>query len=266
MLRALATTALCAAGVTAATLAAGVVAPVLAQPPPSVTINGTAAVVQPPPLVRTGRVYVPLRGIFEQLGASVVYEGGTINATQRQRTVSLRVGSLNATIEGVGHQLDAPPFIANANAYVPLRFVSQALGAVVDYDGANRVVQLTTLPAKVNESTVMSIVAAVLDWVGPLCFGVVVGWITYRTLRRAPTNGISDLASVIGAIGGAGITALFTRDHGDFSRYCVGLIIGFFSYLWVAMRITHSNVDAWLGHDRVSSGAVDHGPVFPKPE
>jgi hypothetical protein len=88
-------------------------------------------------------VFVPLRGVFENLGASVVYQGGVINATGRGHNVSLKVGSQQATVDGQPQNLDVAPFIIGASTYVPLRFVSQALGATVNYDGANRVVALS---------------------------------------------------------------------------------------------------------------------------
>jgi len=80
---------------------------------------------------------------------------------------------------------------------------------------------------------------------GALCFGLVVGWVTYRTLRRtADTVGLSNIASVIGAVGGAAVTALFNTKE-LFAFYSVGLAIGFFLYLITGVTIFR-NVD-WLG-------------------
>lgn len=109
-----------------------------------VTVDGQSLDLNPPPIERAGRVFVPLRGIFERLGATVVYQGGVINATGNNRTVSLRIGSQQATVDGNSQTLDQAPFIIGASTYVPLRFVSQSLGAAVNYDGANRIVALTT--------------------------------------------------------------------------------------------------------------------------
>ena len=110
----------------------------------SVTINGTAATFNPPPIERAGRVFVPLRGVFERLGASVVYQGGVINATGNNRNISLKIGSTTASVDGVSKTIDTAPFIVGASTYVPLRFVSEALGAGVNYDGANQIVALQT--------------------------------------------------------------------------------------------------------------------------
>jgi hypothetical protein len=117
----------------------------------SVTLNGTPVALSPAPITRDGRVFVPLRGVFERLGASVVYADGTINAQGHGHAVSLHIGSTNATVDNQPQQLDVAPFIVGASTYVPLRFVSQALGAQVNYDGANRIVALTNAAAAPNE-------------------------------------------------------------------------------------------------------------------
>ena len=72
-----------------------------------------------------------------------------------------------------------------------------------------------------------------VNW-GALCFGLVVGWITYRTLRRTKTTGLSDIATVVGAVGGAAVLSLFPAETNAFGAYSVGLAIGFFAYLIVA--------------------------------
>jgi uncharacterized membrane protein YeaQ/YmgE (transglycosylase-associated protein family) len=69
--------------------------------------------------------------------------------------------------------------------------------------------------------------------IGSICFGVVIGWITYRVLRREQNTGISDIAAVIGAVGGATVLAIF-KTPDEFGAYCIGLAVGFFAYLIIA--------------------------------
>jgi hypothetical protein len=60
---------------------------------------------------------------------------------------------------------------------------------------------------------------------------VVVGWITYRTLiRRSDEAKLSDIATVIGAVGGGAVVGLFDSPH-LFGLYSIGLALGFFGYL-----------------------------------
>lgn len=69
-----------------------------------------------------------------------------------------------------------------------------------------------------------------VQW-GALAFGVVVGWITYRTLHlRKGEVGLSDIATVIGAVGGAAVTSLF-KEAELFAAYSIGLAAGFFLFL-----------------------------------
>ena len=73
-----------------------------------------------------------------------------------------------------------------------------------------------------------------LPVIGAICFGVVIGWITYRTLHlRKDDVGLSDIATVIGAVGGAAVTGLFKSEN-LFAAYCIGLAAGFFLFLIVA--------------------------------
>jgi len=113
----------------------------------SVTINGQPLALSPGPIERAGRVFVPLRGIFERLGATVVYASGTINATKGGTTVSLQIGSTQATVGGQPQTLDVAPFIVGATTYVPLRFIAQSLGAQVGYDANSRVVAISLAQA-----------------------------------------------------------------------------------------------------------------------
>lgn len=70
---------------------------------------------------------------------------------------------------------------------------------------------------------------------GALAFGLVIGWITYRTLhlREDEKVGLSDIATVIGAVGGAAITGLFEEEI-LFAAYSIGLAGGFFLFLIIA--------------------------------
>lgn len=142
---------LAALGATALLLSALAV-PALAAGPVTVQLNGNTLNLNPAPTERAGRVFVPLRGVFENLGASVVYSGGVINASGRGHNISLRIGSQTATVDGQQQTIDVAPFIIGASTYVPLRFVSQALGATVNWDNANRVVGIVASGANVAQN------------------------------------------------------------------------------------------------------------------
>lgn len=84
--------------------------------------------------------------------------------------------------------------------------------------------------------------------IGSLCFGLVVGWITYRTLRKAEEAvALSNISTVIGAVGGAAVTGIF-KNEAVFATYCIGLAAGFFLYLILGNTIFKDI--QWLGNGR----------------
>jgi hypothetical protein len=77
-----------------------------------------------------------------------------------------------------------------------------------------------------------------VEYFGPLCFGIVIGYVTYRSLARSgPTSSISDIAAVIGALGGGVITTLFLPGSESFGFYAFGLVLGFAIYIGVSATI-----------------------------
>ena len=120
---------------TAAFLASLAITPsaAFAQSAAIVVVNGQTVQFDQPPVEQNGRLFVPLRGVFERLGASVVYSNGQINATAGGTAIQLQVGSNQAVVGGQQTTLDAPPFLVGGRVLVPLRFISQALGASVNY-------------------------------------------------------------------------------------------------------------------------------------
>ena len=85
-----------------------------------------------------------------------------------------------------------------------------------------------------------------LEQIGALVFGLLVGWICYRTLRRSQDKAaLSDLASVVGVIGGGVVTALFKQGE-VFAVYSIGLAIGFFAYLAVNAYVDPKGTGGWM--------------------
>jgi len=70
-----------------------------------------------------------------------------------------------------------------------------------------------------------------LAGIGAVCFGIVVGWVTHRTIIRKTTDAaLTDIAAVLGSIGGAVVTGLYGEPEA-FGAYAIGLLVGFFAYL-----------------------------------
>lgn len=112
----------------------------------TILVGGHPLYTNPGPIERAGRVFVPMRSIFERMGATVVYQSGNINATRNRTTVALTIGSSRALIDGQPTQLDVAPFIIGATTYVPLRFIAQSLGANVDYNNNTVYITMANMP------------------------------------------------------------------------------------------------------------------------
>lgn len=119
----------------------------LAQRAINVTVDGDIVpFAGQPPIERFGSVLVPLRGVFEKLGATVAYDGGsrTILAVRGATSVSLKIGSQDAQVNGQPRRLALPAQEIRGTTLVPLRFVSEALGANVRWNGDSRTVIIAT--------------------------------------------------------------------------------------------------------------------------
>ncbi|CAN5537716.1 hypothetical protein BH11ARM2_BH11ARM2_32530 [soil metagenome] len=93
-----------------------------------------------------GRVMVPLRGVFEAIGAMVQYDPAnhTIEASRNNESVGLRLGSKVAKKNGAEILLDVPPRVISGTTMVPLRFIAESMGAKVTFDKANNRVMIMT--------------------------------------------------------------------------------------------------------------------------
>jgi len=67
-----------------------------------------------------------------------------VATTGQKTTIILTIGSTAYTVNGVGFQADSAPFLADGRTMIPLRIVSEALGAEVDWNGATQSVTISS--------------------------------------------------------------------------------------------------------------------------
>lgn len=110
-------------------------------------------------LIQNGVTLVPLRGVFETLGATVSWnqKDKTITAKNITKTVWLKIGSKTAKINGIASAISVAPIVKSGTTYVPLRFISEALGATVSW---NQALQEVSIYAKSSSQVKRS------DWLG----------------------------------------------------------------------------------------------------
>ncbi|MCL2838657.1 MAG: WG repeat-containing protein [Oscillospiraceae bacterium] len=111
----------------------------------SVTLNGTTIQFDQPPIMQDGRTLVPLRAIFEALGADVEWDGvfQMVTATRGDTVVRLQIGNAVMTVNGENIPLDVPAQIVNDRTLVPARAIAESFGADVQWDGAMQTVIIT---------------------------------------------------------------------------------------------------------------------------
>lgn len=103
-----------------------------------------------------GRVMVPIRGVFEHMNAAVSWDPRTrvVTAHRGQDDIRLTINSYSALVNGRQVRLDSPATMVNGRTMVPLRFLSETLGASVEWIASSRLVEITTASANTNTGTV----------------------------------------------------------------------------------------------------------------
>lgn len=112
----------------------------------SVYVDGDRVGFDQPPVIQDGRTLVPLRGVFEEMGATVVWDAGArrVLANHGATQVILPIGSRTAIVNGQSLTLDVPAQIFGGRTLVPLRFVAESLGAEVVWSPGTRTVTIAS--------------------------------------------------------------------------------------------------------------------------
>ena|GEM_PF-2651402 len=112
----------------------------------SVVLDGEKLAFDVAPQNINSRVLLPLRAIFEAMGAEVVWvdETKTVTATKDDTVVVLVIDDPKPTINGVVKEIDQPGIIVDGRTLAPLRFVAEAFGGTVDWDGATQTATITS--------------------------------------------------------------------------------------------------------------------------
>lgn len=109
-----------------------------------VNLDGRTLSFEVPPMIINERTMVPFRTILEALGATVEYQedGQYIKATEDDTVITMQINNPVATVNGEEKTLDSPPIIVDGSTLVPVRFISEALNATVNWNDKTRVVSI----------------------------------------------------------------------------------------------------------------------------
>jgi hypothetical protein len=93
---------------------------------------------------KTNRTLVPVRFVVEFLGGTVQWDAKTRTVTieLNGKTVKLTINSTTAYVDGVPYTLDQPPIIKGNRTFIPLRFVVEALGFNVQWNGKTHMITI----------------------------------------------------------------------------------------------------------------------------
>lgn len=118
-----------------------------------VILNGEYVQFDAEPFIEDGRTLVPIRAITEAMGCNVEWDSSTqtANIANRENSVSIKIGNINIEKTSFTTQkteiltIDVPAKIYQDRTYIPLRAVSEAFGADIDWDGNLRLITIEYL-------------------------------------------------------------------------------------------------------------------------
>ena len=108
------------------------------------TVNGFEYTMEVAPFIEDSRTLCPVRFIAEGLGYGVSWNESsqTVTINDGKTKVDLQIGSKNVVVNGVVKTLDVAPKIVGNRTFVPLRFVSEALGLSVDWRNDGQIITI----------------------------------------------------------------------------------------------------------------------------
>ena len=144
-----------------------VTCPIFASTPQdfiSVAVDGKVLYLDQAPVLQSGTTLVPMRAIFEALGATIKWDSATKTVSANTATdaelmanpnapntkISLTINAPEAKVNDQSVKLLVPAQIISGNTMVPLRFVGEAMGANVKWDGVGRFIDVTSKDAYVH--------------------------------------------------------------------------------------------------------------------
>ncbi len=112
---------------------------------PTMFVNSEEQTLTVPPKLIDGNTYVPLRPLADALGAKLTWDGATRSALFElgSKRLSVTLDSYEAKVNGNVVPMIAPALLVSDRTMVPLRFISENLGAQVKWDGATRSITIT---------------------------------------------------------------------------------------------------------------------------
>ncbi|MFE3576913.1 copper amine oxidase N-terminal domain-containing protein [Lysinibacillus sp. NPDC059133] len=111
----------------------------------SIHINGETLQVNDPVLNKSDYLFLPMRALYEAVGASVDWKKETLTASaiRNDKSVNLTINSKTALVDGQQVPMVVAPFMYKDRTYMPLRFVSENFGGNVNWNPTTQTVDIS---------------------------------------------------------------------------------------------------------------------------
>ncbi|MCD1261744.1 hypothetical protein B5M42_023385 [Paenibacillus athensensis] len=109
-----------------------------------VDVDGRALTFEQFPQLIHDTTMVPMRAIFEKLGAQIAWDpnAAAVTASKDGLTLRIAIGANVAEVNGESIKLDTPAVLLNGTTLIPVRFVAESLGAKVGWDNTTHTVSI----------------------------------------------------------------------------------------------------------------------------
>jgi len=114
------------------------------------SVDGVQKELDSPPIIKNGRTLLPIRAVIESLGGSIYWEATEkkVSITLGETKIELWIGKSTAKVNGVEKPIDSAnpnvvPEIISSRTMLPVRFITENLGAEVGWDSDTKTVTIT---------------------------------------------------------------------------------------------------------------------------
>ncbi|MDD4726624.1 MAG: stalk domain-containing protein [Tissierellia bacterium] len=123
--------------------------------PIMINLDGSQLSMPIDPILHDGRTLVPLRPMFEALGARVDWDNDTrtVTATLDDKIIILQINNKIATVNGNEIELDVAGKLINGSTFIPVRFIAESLGAKVDWNPNSKTVIIISNTTAMSSTT-----------------------------------------------------------------------------------------------------------------
>lgn len=110
----------------------------------SINVNSSIIDMEREPVIINGRVLVPARTVFKNLGAAVHWYPDTdiVRIVKDSISISMKIGERNVKANDIYKKMDVPPILIRGTVMVPIRFVAEILKSEVRWNNSNRTVYI----------------------------------------------------------------------------------------------------------------------------